>query len=246
MSSFRWTDYRAVLFDLDGVLTPTATVHAEAWKRAFDEFLDAWAHSTGTTQEPFDVDADYRAHVDGRPRYDGVAAFLGSRGIDLPWGDPGDPPGFATICAVGNLKNELVTEILQTRGIEAYPGSLRLIDALEDLGLTLAVVSASANAGAVLEGAGIARRFQVRVDGVVASELGLAGKPRPDPFLEAARRAGVEPADAVVVEDAVAGVEAGVAGEFGAVIGVDRHDDPAGLETAGATLVVADLDDLVP
>ena len=246
MPPLTWTDYDAVLFDLDGVLTPTATVHAKAWKQALDEFLEAWTRSTGTTQPPFDIDADYRAHVDGRPRYDGVAAFLGSRGIELPWGSPDDDPGFATICAVGNLKNELVTEILASQGIDPYPGSLRLMDALEELGIAMAVVSASANAKAVLESAGIVDRFPVRVDGVVASELGLAGKPQPDPFLEAARRAGVEPGRAVVVEDAVAGVEAGVAGAFGAVVGVDRHDDPQGLEDAGATVVVSDLEELVP
>ena len=246
MPPFPWTDYRAVLFDLDGVLTPTATLHAAAWKRAFDDFLGAWAASTGTTQRPFDMDRDYREYVDGRPRYDGVAAFLASRRIELPWGDAGDEPGFDSVCALGNLKNRLVNEILESEGVTPYPGSVRLLDALRPLDLVLGVVSSSANAGAVLAGAGLADRFDVLVDGVVASELGLRGKPAPDPFLEGARRAGTEPAGAVVVEDAIAGVEAGVAGGFGAVIGVDRHQDPAGFTEAGATVVVSDLEELVP
>ncbi|HJR91764.1 MAG TPA: beta-phosphoglucomutase family hydrolase [Acidimicrobiia bacterium] len=237
-----WPSFDAVLFDLDGVLTSTARVHAAAWKRTFDDFLAAVAPD----QTPFDIAADYRAHVDGRPRYDGVATFLASRGIELPRGDPSDPPGWGTICAVGNKKNDLVTELLATEGAEVYPGSQALLDALIPLDLALAVVSASANAADVLAAAGIGDRFEVLVDGRVAAELGLAGKPQPDPFLEAARRLGVQPARAVVVEDAVAGVEAGVAGGFGAVIGVDRHHDPDALATAGATIVVSDLGELTP
>ncbi len=237
-----WPSFDAVLFDLDGVLTSTARVHAAAWKRTFDDFLAAVAPD----QTPFDITADYRSHVDGRPRYDGVATFLASRGIELPWGDPSDPPSWGTICAVGNKKNDLVTELLATEGAEVYPGSRALLDALIPLELALAVVSASANAADVLTAAGIGDRFEVLVDGRVAAELGLAGKPQPDPFLEAAHRLGVEPARAVVVEDAVAGVEAGVAGGFGAVIGVDRHHDPDALATAGATIVVADLGELTP
>lgn len=232
-----WTDFEAVLFDLDGVLTSTARVHAAAWKRTFDEFL-AERHPD---QAPFDRDHDYRSHVDGRPRYDGVATFLASRDIHLPWGDPADPPGWDTVCAVGNRKNEMVTALLAIEGAEVYPGSLALLDYLAPLDLALAVVSASANAGAVLQTAGIAERFKVLVDGLVAREMRLEGKPHPAPFLEAARRLDVAPGRAVVVEDAVAGVEAGVAGAFGAVVGVDRHDDPAALAAAGATLVVSDL-----
>lgn len=237
-----WTAFDAVLFDLDGVLTSTARVHAAAWKRTFDEFLA----TLNAAQPPFDTDGDYRAYVDGRPRFDGVATFLESRDIHLPWGDPGDPPGWATVCAIGNRKNELVTAILQTEGVEVYPGSLALLEYLAPFNLALAVVSASANAAAVLAAAGIAERFAVRVDGVVAADLALAGKPAPDPFLEAARRLGVAPARAVVVEDAVSGVEAGAAGHFGVVVGVDRHDDPGALSRAGATLVVSDLGDLIP
>lgn len=246
MTTFDWASFEAVLFDLDGVLTSTATVHAAAWKRAFDDFLTAWSDSSGVDQEPFDADRDYRLYVDGRPRYDGVAQFLASRQIEIPRGDPSDPPGLSTVTAVGNLKNELFTEILRTDGVDPYPGSVRLLDALEELDLTMAVVSASANASDVLESAGLSDRFDVLVDGIVARELDLAGKPEPDPFLEGARRAGSPPEKTVVVEDAVAGVEAGVAGGFGAVVGVDRHGDPEGLERAGATVVVADLEELLP
>lgn len=237
-----WRDFDAVLFDLDGVLTPTATVHSAAWKETLDEVLD---HLVGPDARPFDRDTDYRATVDGRPRYDGVAAFLASRDLELPWGDPTDPPGLETVSAIGNLKNDRVTEILGREGVDPYPGSITFLDQIEALGLRLGVVSSSANAAAVLAAAGLASRFPVLVDGVVAAELGLAGKPAPDPFLEAARRLGTEPERTVVFEDAVSGVEAGVAGGFGLVVGVDRHDDRAGLDSAGADLVVTDLGELV-
>ncbi len=243
MTPVEWTAFDAVLFDLDGVLTPTAKVHAAAWKRAFDDALE---HLTGPDYTPFDADAEYRAHVDGRPRYDGVATFLASRGIELAWGDPSDDPGRDTICAIGNLKNSLVTKILAEDGVDPYPGSVALLDHLSRLDLDLAVVSASANAREVLAAAGIDDRFDATVDGVVATELGLRGKPEPDPFLEAARRLGADPRDTVVLEDAVAGVEAGVRGGFGLVVGVDRHHDPGGLRSAGADLVVGDLAELIP
>lgn len=243
---FDWNRFDAVLFDLDGVLTPTATVHAAAWKETFDRFLDQWAVDGNHRQAAFDIDSDYRAHVDGRPRFDGVAAFLAARAIELPRGRPDEPPGFDTISQIGNLKNELVNEILATRGVDAYPGSVALLEALQSMGMAMAVVSASANAAAVLEAAGISRYFVHRVDGVVAAELGLRGKPEPDPFLEGARRLGVTPEEAVVIEDAVSGVQAGVAGHFGAVIGVDRHSDPEALTAAGATVVVSDLSELLP
>lgn len=239
--TFDWTRFDAVLFDLDGVLTPTAKVHAAAWKKSFDEALE---HLIGEGYEPFDIGNDYRAYVDGRPRYEGVATFLSSRDIDLPFGEPGAPPGYETVCAIGNLKNSRFVEILSSEGVDPYPGSVALLDQLEELGIEIAVVSASANASAVLSAAGLDHRFEVLVDGIVAAEMNLAGKPEPDPFLEAARRVGSDPARTVVVEDAVAGVEAGVAGEFGAVIGVDRHDDPEGLRSAGADLVVSDLGEL--
>lgn len=241
--SFDWSKYEAVLFDLDGVLTSTAAIHAAAWKRTFDAAL---AQLRGPDEKPFDVDADYRTYVDGRPRYDGVAAFLASRGIELPWGDPSDPPGLGTVCAIGNQKNELFNTILAEGGAEVFPGSRALLDHLEKLGIRCAVVSSSKNAGPVLESAGIRDRFEVLVDGIVATEEGLAGKPAPDAFLEAARRMGVKPEKCVVVEDAVAGVEAGVNGYFGAVVGVDRHGDPEALRRAGADAVVSDLGELVP
>lgn len=241
VTDLNWNDFEAVLFDLDGVLTPTAKVHAAAWKATFDDFL-----ATRPGQSPFDIDRDYRRYVDGRPRYDGVATFLASRGIELPTGSPDDPPGAETVCGVGNRKNDMVTTLLETQGVEAFPGSIALLDHVTGLGLKRAVVSASANATHVLAAAGLSDRFGAVVDGIVAADLGLAGKPAPDPFLEAARRLDVAPAKAVVVEDAVSGVKAGVAGGFGAVVGVDRHHDPAALQAAGATVVVADLGELVP
>lgn len=241
--SFDWSKYEAVLFDLDGVLTSTAAVHAAAWKRTFDIVLDKLR---GPDEKPFDVDADYRVYVDGRPRYDGVAAFLASREIELPWGDPSDEPGTGTVCAIGNKKNELFNAILAEDGVEVFSGSLALLDHLDQLGVRCGVVSSSKNAGPVLEAAGIRDRFEVLVDGLVAADQGLSGKPAPDAFLEAARRMGVHPERCVVVEDAVAGVEAGVSGYFGAVVGVDRHGDPEALRGAGADVVVSDLGELVP
>lgn len=243
MIAFDWANFEAVLFDLDGVLTSTAAVHAAAWKETFD---DALPRLSEEPQEPFDIERDYRPHVDGRPRYQGVATFLASRNIELPWGDPTDEAGYDTVCAIGNLKNDRLRVLLARGEVEAFPGSVALLDHLDGLGLRQAVVSASANAAAVLDAAGLLDRFEVRVDGVVARDLTLAGKPAPDTFREAARRLGTPPARAVVVEDAVAGVEAGVAGRFGAVIGVDRHGQPAGLEAAGADVIVSDLGELVP
>lgn len=241
MTLVEWTNFEAVLFDLDGVLTPTARVHAAAWKRTFDDVLEHLSEGDFT---PFDADGEYRSYVDGRPRYDGVATFLAARDIELPWGHPSDEPGSDTICAIGNLKNALVGRVLAEEGVQPYPGSLTLLDELGALDLRLAVVSASANAASVLAAAGIEDRFDARVDGVVTSDLGLAGKPEPDSFLEAARRLSVSPEKAVVVEDAVSGVQAGVKGRFGLVIGVDRHDDPGGLRDAGADVVVSDLSEL--
>jgi beta-phosphoglucomutase family hydrolase len=231
-----------VLFDLDGVLTDTASLHAAAWKETFDRFLSR-RHPAGF--QPFDLENDYLRYVDGKPRYQGVDSFLRSRDIYLPWGDPDDPPGDATVCAVGNLKNEMVGQRLRQQGVSPYPGSLRLLDRLEEEGLALALVTSSANAGAVLEAAGLLSRFPARVDGQVAADLGLAGKPAPDPFLEAARQLRVSPAQAVVIEDAVSGIAAGKAGGFALVIGVARHGNRADLLAAGADLVVEDLAELV-
>lgn len=236
-----WGSYGAVLFDLDGVLTPTAVVHAAAWARTFNEFLA----DVAPDQRRFDDD-DYLRYVDGKPRYDGVRGFLASRDLHLPEGDPSDAPGHDTVQALGNAKNDAFRSVLEDEGVDVYPGSLALLDHLDGLGVPAAVVSSSANAGQVLEAAGIEHRFAARVDGLVARELGLPGKPAPDIFLEAADRLGVPAEAAVVVEDAISGVEAGRAGAFGLVIGVDRHGEGASLRARGADVVVEDLGELVP
>ena len=226
---------RAGLFDLDGVLTRTATVHAAAWKEMFDDFLRARAAETGEPFVPFDSHADYDRYVDGKKRADGVRSFLASRGIQLPEGSPDDPPAAATVHGLGNRKNELVLAKLAD-GVEVYPGSVSYVEALRDAGLARAVVSSSANTRTVLDVTGLAKLFDVVVDGVVADREGLAGKPAPDTFLAAARALGVGPADAAVFEDALAGVEAGRAGGFGCVVGVDR--------VGQADVVVRDLAEL--
>jgi beta-phosphoglucomutase family hydrolase len=233
----------AVVFDTDGVLTDTASVHAAAWKRLFDEYLRQRAARLG---EPFRAftEADYLRHVDGRPRYDGVAGFLASRGITLPWGDPGDPPDRETICGLGNAKDGFFLTNLRDHGADAFPTSVVFVRRLRAQGLRTAAVSASRNMVAVLASAGLRGLFDVEVDGVEADRLGLAGKPDPALFLEAARRLGVAPAQAAVVEDALAGVEAGRRGRFRVVVGVDRGGHAAALAERGADLVVADLGQL--
>jgi alpha,alpha-trehalase len=248
MSDFPFVRERldAVLFDLDGVLTATARVHAACWKKTFDDFLRGHADRTGEPFVPFDIDKDYKRHVDGRPRYDGVAGFLESRSIRLPYGDPGDPAERETICGLGNRKSERVVGALKSGGVESYEGSVALVKLLRRDGFKTAVVSASNNCAAVLEAAGIADLFDVRVDGLVADRLKLPGKPAPDTFIEAARELGVEPARAAVVEDAIAGVEAGRDGKFGLVIGVAREGDPRALREHGAHIVVSDLGELLP
>ena len=237
--------FDAVLFDKDGVLTETATLHAEAWKWTFDDFLRLRAETSGEQVERFDVEDDYRRYVDGKPRYDGVRSFLASRGIELAEGDPTDPPIADTVAGLGNRKNELVVELIETEGVRAFPGSVRLVEDLRRQRFCTAVVSSSANCGAVLRSAGIDHLFDTQVDGIVAAELGLPGKPAPDTFLFAARSLQVAPERAVVVEDALAGVEAGRAGGFGLVIGVDRLNQAQALRDHGANLVVADLGELV-
>ena len=234
---------RAGLFDLDGVLTRTATVHAAAWKEMFDDFLRARAAETGEPFVPFDSHADYDRYVDGKKRADGVRSFLASRGIQLPEGSPDDPPAAATVHGLGNRKNELVLAKLAD-GVEVYPGSVSYVEALRDAGLARAVVSSSANTRTVLDVTGLAKLFDVVVDGVVADREGLAGKPAPDTFLAAARALGVGPADAAVFEDALAGVEAGRAGGFGCVVGVDRVGQAEELRRHGADVVVRDLAEL--
>jgi alpha,alpha-trehalase len=236
--------FDAVLFDLDGVLTSTARVHAACWKRMFDEYLARRAAATGDPFVPFRVGTDYTRHVDGRPRYDGVRAFLASRGIDLPEGEPSDPPTAETVCGLGNRKNELFHETLAVEPPEVYAGSLAFVRALHEHRIRTAVVSGSRNAGPVLAAAGIAPLFEVRVDGLTAAERGLAGKPAPDTFLEASRMLAVEPVRAVVIEDAESGVAAGRAGGFGLVVGVAREGGQAALREHGADVVVTDLAEL--
>jgi len=236
---------RACLFDLDGVLTKTAKVHAAAWKAMFDEYLRNRAERTSAPFVPFDPIADYDEYVDGKPRYEGVASFLASRGIELPRGEPSDPPHSETIDGLGNRKNELVLRMIREQGVEAYEGSVRFVKSARDAGLRCAVVSSSTNCRDVLAAAGIEELFEARIDGVVAEREHLRGKPQPDTFLAGARAVGVEPAEAAVFEDALAGVAAGRAGHFGFVVGVDRVGQAEGLRQHGADVVVQDLADLL-
>lgn len=236
-----WTAYAAALFDLDGVITPTAEVHMRAWETMFNAFLD----SRPEAHPPY-TNADYFAFVDGKPRYDGVRDFLVSRGIDLPEGTPDDEPAQETVCGLGNRKNDAFNEVLAREGVTPYAGSVALLDHLARLGMPLAVVSSSVNAPAVLEAAGLSDRFRTVVGGGVATALGLPGKPAPDTFLHAAQECGATAAGSVVLEDAVSGVKAGAAGAFGLVVGVDRGAGTEVLTEAGADVVVADLQELVP
>lgn len=236
---------RACLFDLDGVLTDTASVHAAAWKQMFDDFLRARAARDGSAFREFDVQADYGPYVDGRPRLDGTRGFLRSRGVELPEGGPDDPPGAETVYTLSTTKNDLVQAKIKEVGVDVYPGSVRYLQAVRAAGLATAVVSSSANAAQVLEVAGLAQYVDHRVDGVSATERGLPGKPAPDTFLAAAADLGVDIAHAVVFEDALAGVESGRAGGFGFVVGVDRLGHADKLREHGADVVVADLAELL-
>jgi beta-phosphoglucomutase family hydrolase len=233
------------LFDLDGVLTQTAKIHAAAWKQMFDDFLRDWAERNGEEFHEFDRPTDYDEYVDGKPRLDGVKSFLESRGIHVPMGSPSDPAEAETVHALGTRKNDLVLELIRQRGVEPYAGSVRLVEAARDQGLGRAVVSSSTNCRDVLKAAGIDRLFEEIVDGVVAERDNLAGKPAPDTFLAAGSRLGAEPAEAAVFEDALAGVEAGRAGNFGWVVGVDRTGQAEALRRRGADVVVQDLDELL-
>ncbi len=237
--------FDAVLFDLDGVITATASVHAAAWKQMFDAFLRARAQEQGAPFVPFDTGHDYEQYVDGKRRYDGVQSFLESRGIELPHGEPSDSATARTVCGLGNRKNELIGEVLASQGVEVFEGTIALVHQLRALGFKTAVVSSSENAKTMLESAGIQDLFDLRVDGRVASELHLPGKPAPDTFLFAAKRLGVKPERAVVVEDAIAGVQAGRDGGFGLVIGVDRVGRPESLSDNGADVVVGDLSEML-
>lgn len=235
-----WDDYDAALFDLDGVLTPTAEVHMRAWRDLFTDFLTL----RGETGRPY-VEEDYFDHIDGKPRYDGVRDFLASRQITLAEGEPSDASVTETVCGLGNRKNDFFAAALADEGVEPYAGSVALLDHLLQTQTLVAVVSSSRNAPAVLKAAGLADRFEVVVDGQVAADAGLAGKPAPDTYLEGAKRLGVDPARAVVFEDVVSGVHAGHAGGFGLVVGVDRGVGPDKLTDGGADIVVTDLAELV-
>jgi len=227
MGGVAWTEFDGVLFDLDGVITPTAEMHRRAWARLF-------------AAEGF-TDQDYLDHIDGKPRDDGIRAFLAARGRSLPDGSPEDEPGTATIAALGNDKNRTFNDLLTSEGIEAYPGTLRVMELLADHSIPTAVVSSSRNARAVLAAARLSDRFGVIVDGLTADQLGLPGKPDPAMFQHAARELAVEPGRSIVVEDAVSGVAAAAAGGFGLVIGVDRTGNAEALHRHGADLVVSDL-----
>jgi beta-phosphoglucomutase family hydrolase len=235
----------ACLFDLDGVLTKTAVVHAAAWKETFDDLLRRRAASSGGDFAPFDDHDDYDRYVDGRTRADGVRAFLASRDITLPEGGPDDAPDAETVHAVGERKNARVLELIKEGKVEAYEGSVRFLHAAQEAGLRRAVVSSSANCHDVLVSVGLEELIELRVDGVVIEELGLPGKPAPDCYLEAARRLGCPPEAAAVFEDALSGVEAGRAGGFGWVVGVDRVGQAEALGEHGADHVVADLAELI-
>ena len=236
---------RACLFDLDGVLTQTARQHALAWKEMFDGFLAERAARAGEPFLEFDARDDYDRYVDGRPRYDGVRAFLASRAIELPDGGPDDPLEAETVVALGDRKNELVRELVRRQGVDVFDGSVRYVRAARDAGLRCAVVSSSANAEDILVAAGIDELFEARIDGIVARRERFAGKPAPDTFLAGARAVGAEPAEAAVFEDALVGVEAGRAGGFAFVVGVDRVGQADALRRHGADIVVGDLAELL-
>jgi beta-phosphoglucomutase family hydrolase len=233
-------DVRVCLFDMDGVLTRTAVVHAAAWKQTFDEFLKRRAEERGEPFVPFDAGADYNAYVDGLPREQGVRSFLASRGIELPDSGPGD-----TVSGLADRKNALVTRLIEQGGVEVYDGSVRYVKAAREAGLQTAVVSSSANTHAVLEAAKIGDLFDFVMDGTLARREGLKGKPAPDTFVAAGRKLAAEPPAAAVFEDAIAGVEAGRAGGFGVVVGVDRVGHADALREHGATVVVQDLEELL-
>ena len=233
----------AWLFDLDGVVTDTASIHGRAWKRLFDGYLERRAG--GGAFEPLRLPEDYLAHIDGKPRYEGVRDFLAARGITLPWGDPDDAPGDDTVCALGNTKNDWFNEVLAKEGVPVFDKCVALIDRLRARGLKTACVSSSKNCRPVLATAGLADRFDTVVDGTDLEREGLRGKPEPDTYVRAAERLGATPAEAAVFEDALSGVEAGRRGGFGLVVGVDRGAGAAALEAQGADRVVADAGDLL-
>jgi beta-phosphoglucomutase family hydrolase len=237
--------YEAVLFDMDGVITDTASIHASCWKMMFDEYLKRRATRQAEAFRPFDIDADYKVHVDGKPRYQGVRDFLKSRGITLPEGTREDRSTGETICSLGNRKNELVNDRLALDGVEAYAGTVNFLKFLRRMDFRTAVVTSSQNCQTVLQAARVEDLFDARVDGDLLVELGLAGKPAPDSFLKATEMLGVVPGRAVVIEDAISGIRAAVQGRFGLVIGVDRKGNAEELKAQGADIVVNDLAELL-
>jgi beta-phosphoglucomutase family hydrolase len=237
--------YDAVLFDLDGVLTDTAKLHAACWKQMFDDYLQNRSTQTGEAFRPFDLANDYRLYVDGKPRFDGVRDFLTSRGIQLAEGSEDDPPRFDTVGGLGNRKNDLVNEVIHDKGVEPYEGSVKLIERLRHDGFKIAVVTSSQNCGTVLKAAKLNAFFGAQVDGNMMHAQNLAGKPAPDTYLAAAKLLGVDPARSIVIEDALAGVEAGCRGKFGLVVGVARKGNAEELRQHGAHVVVNDLGELV-
>ena len=245
-TTLEWTLFGAALFDLDGVVTKTARVHASAWQHLFNEYLQSDAIRTVQPFQPFDIEQDYRIYVDGKPRYEGVKSFLDSRGITLPWGTPDDGPGEDTIYGLGKKKDGYFETYLRESGVEVYEGTVRFLRVARDRGLKTAVVSSSSHCKQVVEAAGLTPLFDTRVDGLETQRLHLRGKPSPDTFLEAARRLNVHPEQAIVIEDAQAGVAAGRAGGFGLVIGLDRRHQADALRQQGADIVAADLSDLLP
>jgi beta-phosphoglucomutase family hydrolase len=238
--------YQAVLLDMDGVITDTASIHATCWKMMFDEFLQTWSTRNAEPFRAFDVVTDYKLQVDGKPRYHGVRDFLKSRGIVLPDGTPADPPTAETVCGLGNRKNELVNDFLASAGVEAYAGTVAFLKYLRQMGIKTAVVTSSQNCQVVLHAAKVEDLFDARVDGDVLVKQGLAGKPAPDSFLKAAEMLGVMPERAVVIEDAISGVRAGAQGGFGLVIGVARKGNAEELKAHGAHIAVNDLAELLP
>jgi len=237
--------YDAVLLDLDGVITDTASVHAACWKQMFDEYLLKRATLKGEAFRSFEIATDYRLYVDGKPRFDGVRDFLISRGIQLPEGSMDDPPEAETVGGLGNRKNDLVNKIIEEKGVEPYEGSVKLIHQLRRQGFKIAVVTSSQNCAAVLKAVKLEEFFDVQVDGNMVHAQHLSGKPAPDTFLMAANLLGVEPTRSIVIEDAISGVEAGSAGNFGLVIGVARKGNAEELQRHGAHMVVNDLGELV-